>query len=173
MRKQKSEKSTPNARAKGIGDADPAYKHEKKEPFLAEFRTRRAIGIAAEAVNISQRTVKRWRESDPEFRQKFEEIDLNITDELKASTLERAIMGVPQPGPNGSVRREFSDTLAVLHLKQRDPSFRDRVQVEIVQKEISKAIADIVEIIRRELPPALADRIAKQMKRTIEMEVAA
>jgi hypothetical protein len=171
---KKSEKSdSTRAREADIGDVDPSYKAHLKEPFLKYYRERRAIGMAAEQAGVTQRTVRRWRDSDRDFREKFEEIDGLITDELRSSTLERAINGVAQPGPGGKLRLEYSDTLAALHLKQRDPSFRERVQVEIVQKEISRAIAELVEIIRKEAPPAIADRIAKQLKKHIELEVAA
>lgn len=135
-----------------------AYKQNKKPLFLEAFRKTGTIVSAARSVGISREVVYDWRNNDIEFCKEFGEIEVEITERLESTALERATEGVKKPiyykGKKVGVTREYSDGLSMFLLKARNPRYRDRIVQEIDPKTIDFIVNAFIEAIRQNVPEA-------------------
>jgi hypothetical protein len=113
------------------------FDDERKQRYLELYRNDPDLGgnraLCAEAVGCSLWIVDNHINKDPIFRQAYQEATrLWVEDNLVKPTIKRLRDGVEKPIIGGKERdqvvatvREYSDSLAALHLKARAPEFRD------------------------------------------------
>lgn len=113
--------------------------------FLDAFSQCGSIRKACEVSGISRRSIHRWRESDAEFKDAFDEAAEEFADRVREAIKERAMDGWDEPvfGKDGQVgvRRKFSDSLLERLAESKCPEFKRAVQLE--------ASADVMETARR------------------------
>lgn len=100
--------------------------HGKKRAFLASYGELGNITLAAEAAKIYRTTHYDWLESDPDYRQRYEDAREAAADRLEAEARRRAVEGVRKPagwfrGEPGGYVQEYSDTLLIFLLKGLRP----------------------------------------------------
>src|SRR4051794_31328153 len=105
---------------------------KKEEAFFDALRDGRSISAACLEAGITRSSAYLWRESDPQFKAKWNECVEEGTDRLEDEAIRRARDGTEKPVYQGGVlvgtTREYSDTLLIFMLKARRPQkFRDRV----------------------------------------------
>ena len=104
-----------------------AQKAERQEAFLLHFGVLGNIEKSCELVGMprSQR-VYNWRDSDPEFAQRFKEAERKAADLLEHEAYRRAVEGFERPvyqgGKQVGTTTEYSDTLLCRLLEARRPS---------------------------------------------------
>jgi len=113
------------------------FDNERKQRYLELYRYDPDLGgnraLCAEAVGCSLSAVDNHIQKDPVFREAYQEAQrLWVEDNLVKPTIKRLRDGVERPIIGGKERdqvvatvREYSDSLATLHLKARAPEFRD------------------------------------------------
>lgn len=115
-------------------------KRKKRRPdwasaFLTLIRGGSAIIHACIKLKISKVTVYRRLDSDPVFKQKYEEAVEYQTTALLAEAFRRAHDGVEQPvfykGEQVSFVREYSDSLLMFLIRGRDPQYRDSTRMQV------------------------------------------
>ena len=130
------QKRRPNQRAR-----DVRSRQAKREAFLEQLRDGWSIAAGCRAAEVDRTTVYGWRDRDPDFAAQWEAAVEAGTDALRDVAVARG--------------REKSDLLLMFTLKQRDPSYRDNVRLELtgrhggpVQTELVGAPASLVEVMR-------------------------
>lgn len=132
-----------------------ALKEHLKGPFLEHYAKKISISQAAQTVGISRNTVRRWREADPEFDEKFREIDSTIIDNLQQRAIVRALTDTDQS----------SATLLIFLLKAKMPEiYREKITHEVNVHFMNTLITDISMIIRKHVPVELSNTIAKELE---------
>ena len=135
--------------------AKKALKEHLKEPFLVQYAKNYSISDSAKAVNINRNTVRRWREADPTFEEKFREIDLTVTDKLQQRAILRALTDADSS----------SAILLIFLLKAKMPEvYREKITHEVNVHFMNTLITDISLILRRHLPVELSNTIAKELE---------
>jgi hypothetical protein len=81
----------------GRGKPPPAKHFSWIEPFLVKLRETRSVSKACQSVHISRTRAYAYRDSNSEFRERWDEIIQTCIDDLEASALKRAIEGNPKP----------------------------------------------------------------------------
>ena len=132
-------------------------KSHLKGPWLEAFRKIGVIGQACEAVKVSREQIRDWRKEDPDFKKKFEEGNIHITEMLERSALNRAIAGTPRPiyqgGKKVGEERVLSDTLAIFLLKARDPKkYRNWYNKQIDVRFIQAIVDEFSKVIHKNVP---------------------
>lgn len=110
---------------------------ERKRVFLRELTEHGIIGWAAEqaspgAVGRCLNTFREERERDPEFAEAWDAAMESSNRKILRELHRRAVEGVDEPGPGGSVRTRYSDSLMALMLKSKrfGDAFVDRQDVK-------------------------------------------
>lgn len=106
-----------------------------KAVIIAALAAGSTVLLAAQEAGVNKTTAYRWRESDEDFAQAWDEALEEGTDRLEQEALRRARDGVSKPVfHKGSVVghvQEYSDTLAIFLLKARRPEvYRERASLE-------------------------------------------
>jgi hypothetical protein len=125
--------------------------------FLSAYEGCGIVSRAARAAGISKSTHYEWLSSDEAYAAAFKEAEKTATDSLLDEARRRAVQGVekpvlykgsrcyemiPHPDPKKKgvlvedhtrpiVFREYSDSMLMFLIKQRDPSFREHSKVEL------------------------------------------
>lgn len=111
-------------------------RQHRQAKFLAAYRITAMLGQAAEIAGISPSTHFAWKRNDPIYSRTFDMAHEETTALLKDAMIERSVHGIEEPTgwykgkPGGTVRR-YSDTLLMFAIKQRDPSFNDKRQLDV------------------------------------------
>lgn len=130
-------------------------KNHLKGEFLKTYAKNFSLSSTAFAVGVDRKTVFDWRESDPDFAQKFNAIDAQITDSLQARAITRALTDA-DPG---------SVTLLIFMLKARLPDvYREKIVHEVNLRFMNMLITDISLIIRKHVPIEVSNTIAKELE---------
>lgn len=118
---------------------------QNKRTFIEQLRLRAAIYVAAKHTGIAKLTAYRWRESDPQFAEAWDEALEDAADVMETSTYEEALGTEEKPG---------NPLLKMFWLKAHRPKFRDKVQVDLnaVQSDIDELISKVNQ---RQLPPPM------------------
>ena len=115
----------------------------KENKFLKSLvRTGGNVSAACRAVRLARSTVYNRKDNDPDFSAKWSEAIQEGTERLEAAAYERAVVGVvkrrkPIFDENGvkigvEITREWSDSLAALLLKARNPAkYRETIRQEL------------------------------------------
>lgn len=69
----------------------------QKRMFIECFKDRGLVTQACDASGIAFRTIYKWRDEDPEFRQAWDECNERVADWCEAEALHRAVIGYPRP----------------------------------------------------------------------------
>lgn len=107
--------------------------------FLAELADSGTVTAAADIAGINKKTAYRWRDSDKEFAEAWDDALEIGTDGLEREAIRRARDGLTKPVFQGGKRvgevQEYSDTLLIFMLKARRPDkYRERVSAELTGK---------------------------------------
>jgi len=70
---------------------------QPRNRFLREFAKTCCVAAAARAAGISRRTVYRWRDSEPDFRRRWDTAAARGAERLREEAMERALVGREQP----------------------------------------------------------------------------
>ncbi len=100
-------------------------KDKVKDVFLAQLRKVPIIQVACEKVGISRNSVYRWKKEDPEFEQAMNtalEEGESLVNDMSENQLLVLI-------------REKNWHAISFWLRKRNPKFKDRVEVEVAQKQ--------------------------------------
>ena len=112
--------------------ADPITER-KIETFFAELAKTDHIGKACTASGIPQRTAYGWRDTDPEFAQRWTAARESFADHLEAEATRRAVTGTTKgiwhQGARVGEEQQYSDSLLALMLKAKRREYRDKVEV--------------------------------------------
>lgn len=109
-----------------------------KKAFLEDFRIHGNVTTACERTGAERRTIYKWRESDSQFREKYDEAEVEATEHLEAEAWRRAVEGDTVETPiiykgdvvDTIVETKRSDTLLIFLLKARAPEkYRDVLSV--------------------------------------------
>lgn len=93
----------------------------KQKLWLAAFAKQGTILGACNITGMSRNTIRNWR-LDPKFEERFQDVDLDVTETLEASALQRALAG--------------DTALTIFLLKSRNPQkYRERGWLEVTGKE--------------------------------------
>lgn len=106
-----------------------------KAVIIAALAAGSTVLLAAQEAGVNKTTAYRWRESDKDFAQAWDDALEEGTDRLEQEALRRARDGVSKPVfHKGNVVghvQEYSDTLAIFLLKARRPEvYRERASLE-------------------------------------------
>lgn len=110
--------------------------HAKKQAFLEAFGEHLTVTAAVKAVDgISRATAYRWKKEDATFREAWDELDSEITENLEREAYRRAVEGTDKPvfhrGEKVGDIRQYSDRLLEMLLRARAPEkYRDRISIE-------------------------------------------
>ncbi len=78
-------------RARSIEVAlDPARKAAIVELALERLKANETLAEAAQSANIGRRALKSWIESNPEWKERFDDIDQAVTDRVEKTAIELA-----------------------------------------------------------------------------------
>lgn len=107
---------------------------EKEQILLDMLATGKSVYKAAAAAGIGRSTAYEWRDSDPEFKARWEEALEAGIDAMEDEAHRRAVEGVDEPvfyqGEVCGEVRKYSDTLLIFQLKARRPEkYRENVDV--------------------------------------------
>lgn len=139
-------------------DLDPVTV-EAREEFLDALAAGHSIVTAAGNESL-RRKLYRLRESDEAFATEWKRAYKEGTDVLVGEAIRRAVQGVNEPkmigyGENAEVITvtKYSDTLLMFLIKQRDPTYRERVAIEggggdapPVQVEVKHSVDDLAAV---------------------------
>jgi transposase-like protein len=107
---------------------------EKEQILLDMLSTGKSVYKAASAAGIARSTAYEWRDSDPEFKARWDEALEAGIDAMEDEAHRRAVEGVDKPvfyqGEVCGEVREYSDTLLIFQLKARRPEkYRENVNL--------------------------------------------
>lgn len=106
--------------------------------FLDELRKGCVVAEAAALAGIRRRTCYDERKKNAEFAEAWDDAYAEGTEKLEALAQERAFKGTLRPVYQQARRvgtvREYSDQLAIVLLKRRNPEFKDRTEISGVGK---------------------------------------
>lgn len=135
-----------------------AITDQQKQVFLDLLAAGASTTDAAGNESV-RRKLYRCRDNDPDFAAEWKRAYAEGTDTLVAEARRRAVEGVEDVKVIGSgdmqrevMFRHYSDSLLMFLIKQRDPSYRDRVQVEgstdapPVQVEVKHSVDDLATV---------------------------
>lgn len=110
-----------------------------REKFIKELAKRANVSDAAKAAAIDRTTAYRWREAEPDFKERWDEAIETAIDAMEREAHRRAFTGIKKPivgrvgkDKDGIVTHvtEYSDGLATLLLKAHRPEkYRERQEV--------------------------------------------
>lgn len=105
---------------------------EKEQILLDMLATGKSVYKAASAAGIARSTAYEWRDTDPEFKARWEEALEAGIDAMEDEAHRRAVEGVTKPvyyqGVVCGEVQEYSDTLLIFQLKARRPEkYRENV----------------------------------------------
>lgn len=112
--KQKDVKNNKPKKKKSSQTAQEERTANHKKAFLKAYLKHRTIFTAARATNIDRRTVHRWRETDEDFSEAFNSVDLDISDSFKKRLYARALN-----------KRNGSDSCLMFIVKAKCPDFAE------------------------------------------------
>lgn len=150
MKKQKGVNLPASVRQERVSKAN------LKEPFLAALKQTIYVTQACDRVGISRSTVyDEWRQKDPAFRQKMDDIDAGSLDLMRSEAFRRAVVGNEEPTSVGGqivkVRR-YSDYLLDRLLRSKDPAFKDNLRVDVHLNFVTMLVVRLQSIIQRVIP---------------------
>jgi hypothetical protein len=155
---------TDNARARDSNGGGPKPRRDWTRDWLASFEQTRSVSIACRAAHVGRTTAYRKRESNKRFRERWDEIEATMVDDLEVSTFARAVTGWgepvfwqgrritefdPQTGKQRPVEiRRFDNTLSWRMLQARRPE-RYRFGLEAMDaSETANVIRDTLRLMR-------------------------
>ena len=115
----------------------------EQELFLRAYEEAGTISTACRVTLTPRSTIYYWREHDPDFAQKLEEVGLAANELLIGEARRRAYQGILRKKfEKGKplidedtglqyVEREYSDTLMMFLIKAKNPEYRDRQQLDL------------------------------------------
>lgn len=109
------------------------FTEDRKLAYIEEVRRTGFIGLSAEAIGVSDWTIRHHRKEDPEFSARVEEALRNhAEDNYIRAMIERGVVGTLEPIVGGKDRdeivahkRNYSDTCLMALAKMRLPEMRD------------------------------------------------
>lgn len=108
-----------------MGKESHEIPHPKKVAFLTAYSTVATISHAAKLVGIDRSTHYDWLDTDPQYKEAFEEAKLTACDNLEAEARRRAMVGCEEviyyQGVECGRVRKYSDTLLIVLLKANMP----------------------------------------------------
>lgn len=118
-----------------------------KRAVIENLRIKAAVYVAAHAAGVSKMTVYRWRAIDEQFAQAMAEAMEDAKEIMESSVYEDALNG--------------NTLLKMFWLKRHDPSYRDKVTVDIdnLREEIQEKIGKVGVEGLRQLPTAMTQFI--------------
>ena len=75
----------------------PSNKELKQSAFLQAYSLSGVIGTACQAVSVSRSTVRKWREDDEQFEERFQDAFENAIDPVEEELRKRAMLGFEKP----------------------------------------------------------------------------
>lgn len=122
------------------------FTEDRKVRFLEAFRETCNVTVAARKVGVSTSTVRKHRETDSLFDERFREAEAEGVDLLEHEAHRRAFKGtergVYHKGELIDTVQEYSDTLAMFLLKSHRPEkYRERSQVDT---NVKVSLADVI-----------------------------
>ena len=142
------------------GEIHIGIKEHLKEPFLEAFRELGFIHAAADRINVTTRTIYRWRESDENFRNKFHEAQQRNVERLERIAMARAM--------------KKSDILMIFLLKALNPEkYKERYQHELDSKTIEILVTQFIGAVKKHAPDfcphckshlGLPEKISKELE---------
>ncbi len=108
----------------------------KIDTFFAELARTDHVGAALRASGLAHRTVYAWKDTDPEFAQRWQEARELFADHLEAEATRRAVegtkKGVWHQGVCVGNEQQYSDSLLALMLKaKRAREYGDKSKMEL------------------------------------------
>ena len=113
------------------------FRQVHKDAFI---RALALTGIQNKALEMmgdnapSRHTIRRERDSDPEFDAAFREAKKQFSDILEAEAFRRAVQGYEEPVyQNGMLvgyKQKYSDALLQMMMKKFDPEYREKMSVD-------------------------------------------
>jgi DNA-binding XRE family transcriptional regulator len=88
-----------------------------KKEFLEVLREKCSVYHAAKVVDVSRKTVYKWRHEDPEFAESWNAAIEDSVDKVESSLYERALAG--------------DTTATIFFLKGNRAKYRDRVTIDV------------------------------------------
>lgn len=107
----------------------------KKKAFLQAFLETATVTHAATKSGIVRSAHYKWLQSDPQYKQAFEDAEEAAFDQLEAEARRRAVEGVDEPvgwhqGQAGGYVKRYSDTLLIFLMKGAKPEkYADRKEI--------------------------------------------
>lgn len=118
--------------------------------FLKELRENGGfVTKACEAAGISKPAVYNWKKTDEDFAEEWDRVIEVATEELEKECRRRAYEGVEEPvfyqGAVCGHIRKYSDTLLMFTIKERKPSYRDKLTLDVEQlrSDIERELAQL------------------------------
>lgn len=117
---------------------------DRKAAFLKAFEDTGSVVDSAKRIGANRASTWKWRQKDPEFQRKFDEIKERKVDTLEASAFDRACHGWLEPvffqgAQCGNIRR-YSTGLTIFMLKNLRPSIYLR---ELDVHDLAEAVSAI------------------------------
>lgn len=104
-----------------------------QEKFLQAYARTGNIAASCKVAGCTPVTLAKYRDTHPEFKEKFDEAYDAFCAKLEAEGLRRAVQGIEEPvfyqGQVVGERRYYSDRLLELYLKCHIPKYRDKIDV--------------------------------------------
>jgi len=106
----------------------------KQSKFLDAFRNSKTVSGSVRITRTSRQTHRNWLATDPEYAERFQDVNDELTDELEQELRRRAMEGSEEPmyhkGERVGFRKRRSDACLVLLLKAKRPElFRDPADI--------------------------------------------
>ena len=98
----------------------PPYGQEAREAFLRAYITEQTHSHAAQGVGVSLKTVRRWVEDEPAFREALMDARQMFTDEVKAGMVRRLRSG-----------RDRNPVPSFFWLQHQDQEFRPKARPQV------------------------------------------
>src|SRR5215470_1081936 len=120
---------------------------ENKEIVLAMLADGATYAAAAAAVGAHRRTVMKWRDSDEEFTQRWNDAVEEGVDRLEAEAIRRARDGVKRPvfymGQVVGYIHEYSDTLLKFLLEAKRPAVYRARNINVMAPDGSDGVLEV------------------------------
>lgn len=147
---------------------------ERLSAFLAALSETCNVGRACRAVDISRYTAYKWRKSDQEFAEAWDEAMRVGVIALEDEAHRRAMEGTEEPvfhsGQQCGTIRKYSDTLAIFLLKAHNPTkYRDNQRLELTGADGGPVQVDDTQAAAR-LAALLAGAAAREDEPTDEAQ---
>lgn len=125
---------------------------ESWDRFLALFRQTQNVAASAEACGFSRQAAYLRRDSDPKFRQRWDDAYESGTDDLEGSTFEKARDGWLEPvfykGEEVGYIRKISPTLMMTMLeRRRRERYGPKIETTLGAAEAAAAIREALQAI--------------------------